>query len=136
MVDTWFRGCSSVLETSVGHFWRESFGQLYPTLRRLEENGLLSSRPAPSISGPERNLHTLTADGWKMLRDWLAQPADIHEMRRDETLLKVFSAGTPVHPLQLTTSDDAGNCSTASSEPTNGSSVTSPRTPHPIGPTG
>lgn len=80
----------AVLEQSVSHFWRESFGQLYPTLRRLEENGLISSRLAPGISGPERKVHSLTADGWKVLRDWLARPVDIHDLRRDETLLKIF----------------------------------------------
>lgn len=79
-----------VLEQSVGHFWRESFGQLYPTLRRLEEQALVSSRLAPGISGPERKVHSLTADGWEALRDWLARPVDIHDLRRDETLLKIF----------------------------------------------
>lgn len=81
---------SGVLEKSVGHFWRESFGQLYPTLRRLEEEALISSHPAPGIKGPERKVHSLTADGWKALRDWLARPADIHDLHRDETLLKTF----------------------------------------------
>ena len=80
----------AVLEQSVGHFWQESFGQLYPTLRRLEANGLVSSRLEPGISGPERKVHSLTADGWEALRDWLVRPVDIYDLRRDETLLKIF----------------------------------------------
>ena len=29
------------IETSVGHFWQESFGQLYPALALLERQGLV-----------------------------------------------------------------------------------------------
>lgn len=46
-------------------------GTLYPVLRSLEENGLLSSMVEPSVSGPPRRYYTITADGREALKEWL-----------------------------------------------------------------
>jgi PadR family transcriptional regulator AphA len=77
---------------SVGHFWQESFGQLYPTLRRLEAEGLL--RAAPTPGGPGRGTTTwhLTSRGQAELARWLALPPAM-EPQRNEVLLKVYFAG-------------------------------------------
>lgn len=75
----------AVLEQSVGHFWRESYGQLYPTLRRLEADGLVATE-----GRGRARVHRLTEAGWDELRAWLARPVTGHEPTRDELLLKVF----------------------------------------------
>jgi PadR family transcriptional regulator PadR len=46
-------------------------GTLYPVLRSLEENGLLSSIVEPSVSGPPRRYYTITPDGREALKEWL-----------------------------------------------------------------
>jgi PadR family transcriptional regulator PadR len=46
-------------------------GTLYPVLRSLEENGLLSSMVEPSVSGPPRRYYTITADGRETLKEWI-----------------------------------------------------------------
>ena len=46
-------------------------GTLYPVLRSLEENGLLSSVVEPSVSGPPRRYYKITDDGQAALKDWL-----------------------------------------------------------------
>ncbi|CAG0983953.1 hypothetical protein ANAEL_01904 [Anaerolineales bacterium] len=46
-------------------------GTLYPVLRSLEENGLLSSLVEPSVSGPPRRYYTITAEGREALKEWL-----------------------------------------------------------------
>jgi PadR family transcriptional regulator PadR len=46
-------------------------GTLYPVLRSLEENGLLSSMVEPSVSGPPRRYYTITADGREAMKEWL-----------------------------------------------------------------
>jgi len=38
-------------------------GALYPVLRSLEKNGLLSSKVEPSISGPPRRYYIITDEG-------------------------------------------------------------------------
>ena len=46
-------------------------GTLYPVLRSLEENGLLSSMVEPSVSGPPRRYYKITDDGRAALKDWI-----------------------------------------------------------------
>ncbi len=45
-------------------------GALYPVLRSLEKNGLLSSRVEPSVSGPPRRYYTITQAGSQTLGVW------------------------------------------------------------------
>src|ERR1700754_2373564 len=47
-------------------------GALYPVLRSLEEQGLLSSHVEPSVAGPARKYYQITAAGKQTLRRWLA----------------------------------------------------------------
>lgn len=56
---------------TVAHFWSAELSQIYPTLKRLEERGLLRSRLEPSPKGPDRRVYTLTADGRAELRRWV-----------------------------------------------------------------
>jgi PadR family transcriptional regulator PadR len=45
-------------------------GALYPVLRSLEKNGLLSSEVEPSVSGPPRRYYTITDSGRSTLTTW------------------------------------------------------------------
>lgn len=45
-------------------------GTLYPVLRTMEDNGLLSSRVEPSVAGPPRKYYSITEDGRSVLADW------------------------------------------------------------------
>lgn len=47
-------------------------GTLYPVLRSLSANGLLSSRVVPSYSGPPRRYYRITPEGHAVLAEWLA----------------------------------------------------------------
>lgn len=73
---------------SVGHFWRESFGQLYPTLRELEAEGLVEPGPAPE-SGRGAS-YAVTEAGRDVVRAWLAADVESVASDRNELLLKVF----------------------------------------------
>ncbi|MCY3698972.1 MAG: PadR family transcriptional regulator [Gemmatimonadetes bacterium] len=56
---------------TVAHFWSAELSQIYPTLKRLEERGLLRSRLEPSPKGPDRRVYRLTAEGREELRRWV-----------------------------------------------------------------
>jgi PadR family transcriptional regulator, regulatory protein PadR len=45
-------------------------GTVYPVLRALSANGLLTSRIVPSYSGPPRRYYQITAEGRAVLADW------------------------------------------------------------------
>lgn len=77
------------VESSVGYFWGESYGQIYPTLKQLAAEGLIV--PSHSVSAPRkrRQEYSLTDAGRICLQDWLAQPFQ-NDPPRNEFLLKLF----------------------------------------------
>jgi DNA-binding PadR family transcriptional regulator len=78
-------------DESVRHFWAESFGQIYPILRRLEAEGLVERQPGLPASGRERIVYAITNAGRAALARWVGEPAR-HEVGRVEVLLKLFFA--------------------------------------------
>ena len=46
-------------------------GVLYPVLRSLEKNDLLTSIVEPSVSGPPRRYYTITDEGTQTLQRWI-----------------------------------------------------------------
>ena len=55
----------------LGHFWSESFGQIYPTLGRLEDEGLIRRAKA---GRPGSSTFCITPAGTARLRELLARP--------------------------------------------------------------
>lgn len=89
-----------VVDFSTRHFWAASYGQIYPELRRLEEQGLVRGQPEPS-GGRARTAYELTEAGRAALRDWLGSD-ELHTYElRDEGMLKLFfSDSLPERRLQ------------------------------------
>jgi PadR family transcriptional regulator AphA len=84
------------IRSSVGFFWNESYGQIYPNLKKLAAQGLVSSRAEQQEGKPDRRIYSITNKGRERLAKWLAvepQP----EIPRNELLLKLFF-GTQVSP--------------------------------------
>lgn len=52
-------------------YWSALLSQIYPTLKRMEKKGWLTSEPAPSLRGKERVLYARTERGRMELRNWL-----------------------------------------------------------------
>ena len=74
---------------SIGHFWSESYGQIYPTLRKMAEEGLVVKRTETQQGKPDRHIYSLSGAGHERLQHWLELPfAD--EVPRNELLLKMF----------------------------------------------
>jgi DNA-binding PadR family transcriptional regulator len=78
----------NAVDRSARFFWNASYGQIYPELRRLERAGLVEGRSVPS-GGRKRREFQLTPKGREELLSWLAQPAEMPQLR-DESLLKLF----------------------------------------------
>ncbi len=62
-----------LFDERIGHFWAAELSQIYPTLKRLEDRGLVSSRPAPARRGSGRRVYELTDAGREVLRTWLTE---------------------------------------------------------------
>lgn len=82
-------GLREAIDASVGHFWQESYGQLYPTLHALEEEGLVAAERTAG-RGRRRRQYTITEAGREALRDWLGSAPESLAPNRSELLLKLF----------------------------------------------
>jgi PadR family transcriptional regulator AphA len=78
-----------LVEESTRNFWSESFGQIYPALRRLTEEGLIEKAEAPSEGGRPRHVYSINDRGREALAAWLREPTDPPPVRI-ELLLKLF----------------------------------------------
>ena len=67
----------AVFNETIAHFWSAELGQIYPTLNRLEDRGLLQSRVEPSERGPNRRVYALTGEGREELLRWLGSGPDV-----------------------------------------------------------
>ncbi|MDH4246925.1 MAG: PadR family transcriptional regulator [Deltaproteobacteria bacterium] len=77
-----------IIPKSVGYFWNESFGQIYPMLNQLANEGLVTG--VEETEGRHHRIrYTLTDTGHQALRDWLAVEPEYYSLR-DELLLKLF----------------------------------------------
>ena len=74
---------------SVGHFWNESYGQIYPNLRELANEGFASCKTERQKGKPDRRIYSITKKGRERLAKWLAVPPQ-PEIPRNELLLKLF----------------------------------------------
>jgi DNA-binding PadR family transcriptional regulator len=70
-------------------FWSESYGQIYPGLRKLEAEGLVAAGPEPGARG--KKSWSISASGRKALEAWLEEPG-ANDSLRMETLLKAYFA--------------------------------------------
>ncbi|MDR3772345.1 MAG: PadR family transcriptional regulator [Terracidiphilus sp.] len=77
------------IEENFGSFWGESYGQIYPTLKRLAAEGLIVPSNSISASRKRRQQYSLTDAGRACLREWLALPFQ-NDPPRNEFLLKLF----------------------------------------------
>ena len=81
---------------SIGYFWSESYGQIYPGLKRLADERLVAKKTERRKGSPDRHVYSLTQSGREQLRKWLELPA-ARETPRNEMLLKVFfGANAPI----------------------------------------
>jgi len=76
-------------DMSLGHFWAESYGQIYPILKRLQEKGWAQLKPNGTGDRPARRVYSITPEGRQALEDWLATPSGVPPFRI-EMLLKLF----------------------------------------------
>ncbi len=77
------------IEENFGSFWGESYGQIYPTLKRLVAEGLIAVCKPATASKKRRQEYALTDAGRACLREWLALPFQ-NDPPRNEFMLKLF----------------------------------------------
>ncbi len=71
--------------------WEVRPGQIYATLERLAEAGLVTQVAVEKEGGPEKRIYALAPKGEEVLQQWLLSEASI-EHQRDEFFVKLMVA--------------------------------------------
>lgn len=77
------------IDVSISNFWDAGYGQIYPTLKTLEGEDLITKTTDPSEKGPDRIVYSITDAGKNKLIEWLLDSNE-KEYVRYEILLKLF----------------------------------------------
>lgn len=70
-------------QRALQQIWYAPLAQIYPTLRKMQREGLLRVSLKIQRSRPNRKIYSLTAEGRQLLVQWLAQPAALPRMHHD-----------------------------------------------------
>ena len=80
---------------SVGRFWDVGYGQIYPALKALERDDLVSSHPGRTGKGPNRIVYRIEEQGRDRLTAWLHVPGEREHLRFEVMLKLFFGSGLP-----------------------------------------
>jgi DNA-binding PadR family transcriptional regulator len=87
-------------EGALGNAWSVSYGQLYPTLRRLAELGLVTRRTEPGKKAADKNIYSITEKGRRKVDEWLLKPPGSAYRVKDEFTLR-FLFFSKLSPAQV-----------------------------------
>jgi PadR family transcriptional regulator AphA len=77
------------VQQSIQHFWSESYGQIYPALKRLEAQKLVERARGTQKGRAGRLVYALARAGRRELQAWLTRPPQMQPFR-NALLLKLF----------------------------------------------
>jgi DNA-binding PadR family transcriptional regulator len=79
------------IDGAIGFFWKGSFGNIYPALTSMVEQGLVTKN-GEKAGGREKIFYHITKKGEDQLKSWLKDDHATNELRY-ETLLKIYFGG-------------------------------------------
>ena len=84
------------MERHFGHMWSINYGQIYPNLKKMEDEGLLTKKEVARPGTPVRKLYSITQAGKEAFSEWLVADPQGTMLLRDPFLLRFvfFGFGT------------------------------------------
>jgi DNA-binding PadR family transcriptional regulator len=77
----------------IQHFWSVSDGQLYPTLKKMHEDELISLKVVQQKGTANKHVYSITEKGREQFNEWLREPVTKFEELKEPFVLKVFFFG-------------------------------------------
>lgn len=68
---------------SIGHFWSTTHQQIYRTLKKLQDQGLITAHDVAQEGKPDKKIYQLTEAGQEELSAWVSTPTDLPQLRSD-----------------------------------------------------
>lgn len=82
-----------LLERDFGHMWTVNFGQIYPAMKSMQDDGLVTMERVEMENAPDRKLYTITNKGKSEFREWLESDPERNMTLRDPFLLRFAFLG-------------------------------------------
>lgn len=79
-----------MIDRSLNHFWKISYGQIYPSLKHLTETGWVTAEASAQENKPDIKEYRITKEGQEALQTWLEEPIKEIAAEKNEFLLKIF----------------------------------------------
>jgi len=80
------------VDKGFSQFWKMSYGQIYPTLKKFGEEGLVTVHLEGNEKGQTTKWYTITDQGMDCFRSWV--DIDVHDFNiKDEAHLKFYFSG-------------------------------------------
>ena len=93
------------IERNFGHMWSINFGQIYPNLKKLKDEGLITmtEEVCEGEKGPPRKLYSITGQGRAVFQRWLAESPERGMILRDPFLMRFvfFAFGEKDRSLEI-----------------------------------
>jgi DNA-binding PadR family transcriptional regulator len=77
-----------IIDVRFRFFWSESYGQLYPALKSLLQEGLIEEITSDSSKRAQKT-YAILPSGLSLLQDWIQEPVE-RETVRFEILMKMY----------------------------------------------
>lgn len=83
------------IEQYFGHVWSINYGQIYPNLKSLLDDGHISMTEVnqAGMRGPSRKLYSITDKGRKEFADWIKKSPEKNMILRDPFLMRFVFFG-------------------------------------------
>jgi len=75
---------------SMVHYWHAHPGQIYPTLERMERDGWIAGREVIQRGRPNKRVYSITAEGRRVLLEWLRSPYEPFKIKNAPLLKTRF----------------------------------------------
>ncbi|HKI48740.1 MAG TPA: PadR family transcriptional regulator [Desulfobacteria bacterium] len=83
------------IENQFGHMWTINYGQIYPNLKKLKDEGLVTMIEDANHGekGPSRKMYAITEKGNRVFREWLGSLPEKNMILRDPFLMRFVFFG-------------------------------------------
>lgn len=82
---------NEVVQTRINHFFDGTFGMIYPTLKKLEKDGLVAKEQITQTDKPNKNVYSITPKGTKTFSEELLKPTSPEVLKSDFLMRLYFS---------------------------------------------
>ncbi|WP_076186019.1 PadR family transcriptional regulator [Paenibacillus sp. FSL H8-0282] len=79
-----------LLEEIFSNFYSSSYGTIYPTLARMENEGLITKENIPQEGKPNKNLLNITDKGRDSFNAYLLAPLEADSIKKSDFMMRLY----------------------------------------------